>query len=285
MVVLQVLRTLFPWRVWYQSSWMRRWMEKGVGRFKLLRANNPDWPPANVALLNKDQNPFETFDRNLVERSNRNNEFREDPSIEYLDGFRLRQNPGEVTSWDAVEIALQDLAELATAGSKKALFELPIEQLCGQMGVAMQQALDHPSDHVVLIVCISHLNEPADLANILAPLASILAPANTLTEGSPDKARVALYTAARQKISHRIQRAIDGFQISVGNRWKLILQLAATGIGVVAACIAIYIENESNAGSHSTISILSSGIAVGVLAGFIAPILRDLLSILDTVKK
>jgi hypothetical protein len=38
MVVLQVLRTLFPWRVWYQSSWMRRWMEKGLGRFMLLWA-------------------------------------------------------------------------------------------------------------------------------------------------------------------------------------------------------------------------------------------------------
>jgi hypothetical protein len=232
----------------------------------------------NAALLDKQQDPFEAFDRNLAERSNRNNEFREDPSIEYLDGFRLRQNRGKITSWDAVEIALQDLAELATAGSKKALFELPIEQLCGQMGVAMQQALDHPSDHIVLIVCISHLNEPADLANILIPI-------DALTEPGLDKTRIALYTAARQKMSHRIQRAIDGFQIFIGNRWKLVLQLAATGISVVVACIAIYIQNKSNVGGHSTINILGSGIAVGVFAGFIAPILRDLLSVLDTVKK
>jgi|HubBroStandDraft_5_1064220.scaffolds.fasta_scaffold38049_3 hypothetical protein len=286
MVILQVFKDLLPWRAWFQSSWMRRWMAKGYDRFTVMRKNNTNGSSEDVSSDPFIKDPFAAFDRNLIDRTRRNTEFRDMPTMEYFDRFQFSEMREPVSSWDAVDVALQDLADLATAGSKKALFELPIEQLCGQMVAAMQQALDHANDHVVLIVCLSHLKDLAELGIMLQSVEELSQAAQAPSQGpSQASTRVAIYTSARQRVSHRIQRAIDGFQISVGGRWKLILQLAAIAISVSVSWIAISSESRSGEIHASAMQTVGSGIAVGILAGFIAPVLRSVLSLLEGVKK
>jgi len=154
-----------------------------------------------------------------------------------------------------------------------------------QMNSAMQLALEHPENHVVLIVCLSHLRDPTDLGLILQPLGELT---KNVPEGSVEeqiqKERVAAYSAARQRLTHHIQRAVDGFQISIGNRWKFVLQVASILLGIISVFGVLYFEPNVTIRGNIFDTIVTC-LVVGTVAGFAASVIRDVFSILDVVKK
>lgn len=107
-----------------------------------------------------------------------------------------------------------DLIRLATAGDRKAFYDLAIEQLCGQMNAAAQSLLDYPDKYPDLLRCLAALAEPDDIAEVLKPAIS----------GQPKPQAM---VDARARVIHQVQRSIDGFQISAGFRWKWILQISS----------------------------------------------------------
>jgi len=305
---------LFPWRTWFQSGWMRRWLGKGVKRFNKLRAlqanspqlfrppqpppsaqppppglsaSSPQEPPLNPLAANEGWvDPFEAFDKNCHLRMQRNMDLDDEPGIDYLSPERriIPRAAKKEADWDVVEIALQDLADLATAGSKKALLGLPIEQLCGQMNSAMQLALEHPENHVVLIVCVSHLTDPVDLGFLLQPLSGLTRELEEGREKQIQKLKVGVYSAARQRFAHHIQRAVDGFQIFIANRWKFVLQLSSIGLGILAVFGVLYFEPGVRIRGNILDTIFTC-VVVGTVAGFVSSVMRDVFSLLDAVRK
>jgi hypothetical protein len=253
MVVLQTFKDLLPWRQWFQKDWMLRWLAQGMPSFRQVEKKMAE-PGAE---------PVPT-----------------------VPAFRQSVTGKESTHFsdsEGVIVALADLVNLATAGDEKALFELPIEQFCGQTNAALQLALDHPPSHVALIWCLGHLTQSEDLDAVLSPPTATLRKAqNELNES--DRQELDKYTNARVRLSHQLQRAIDGFQVATGSRWKLIFQMASIGISLALAFVAMLFAGAEYFREKPVEAIVTC-VGIGLAAGFIGPVSRDLLSALQSFKK
>src|SRR5690348_4286135 len=186
--------------------------------------------------------------------------------------------------------AQADLVHLATAGDAGALYSLPIEQLCGQVNAATQVLLDYPSLHWNLLRCLASEAQPSDLALINPPDPAAHAarkmllrkPAVTLTDAEHNQ--VDDYVAARNRVSHQIQRAVDALQISVSFRWKFWMQLASillsAALGVATLLIGnAYFDMHLTPARECALIILTA-----ILSGFLAPVARDLVAALEQIR-
>ncbi|MGC2467576.1 MAG: hypothetical protein WA517_20450 [Candidatus Acidiferrum sp.] len=172
---------------------------------------------------------------------------------------------------------MRDLVKLATAGDANALFNLPIEQLCGQMNAAVQLALEHPDNHVVFLWCIGRFAKPDDFDLILDPPLEQLRRSQAGPE-SADREKLDNYAGARARISQRLQRAVDGFQIAAGSNWKLVLQSASIILSMLLAYLALHFNPGSTELHAKAGGRFLTVLGVGFAGGFIAPIARDILA-------
>jgi len=165
--------------------------------------------------------------------------------------------------------ALHDLIELATTGDAHALFDLPIEQLCGQAAAAASQSLDYPNRHEPLLRCLAASADPADLDLVMnAPQQE-----RAEVEGAGDTARM-LLVDARTRVMHQVQRSIDALQIAAGYRWTWYMQLLAFSLSYVLTVTAVLF-----AGSDDPVGRrLLMAIPLGLIGGFVAPVARDLVA-------
>jgi hypothetical protein len=182
--------------------------------------------------------------------------------------------------------AKTDLVHLTTDCDSAALYSLPIEQLCGQINAASQVILDYPLRHWDLLRCLASQSDPNDLASInppnpatlLARKALLRKPAVTLTDDEHNQ--VDDLVAARNRLSHQIQRAVDALQISIGFRWKFWMQLASIVLSAVLAALAVVASGHPLSSAHAIWFIVLAAIFSGVLA----PITRDLAATIEQVR-
>jgi len=198
--------------------------------------------------------------------------------------------------------AEQELTLLATGGDKSALYRLPVEQLCGQVIAAAQAAMDSPRLYVNLLACLGGTSvveyqrretvlqyfpesggtstiRRLDLDWVFNPPVEDLRAAQMHMSGpEPNQGwnqdNLDLYKAARNRVSQRIQRSVDGLQIYLGSWWKLSMQLGALMLSfVIATGIGPYLS-QGPGGSWGF------KIAAAFVGGFLAPVFRDVLSVL-----
>ena len=156
--------------------------------------------------------------------------------------------------------AERDLLKLAVDGDASALYDLQIEQMCGQFTAAIQIVLEFPALHSDLLKITASQARTADLALVIAG-------SNPPTQDFLD---------ARNRVTHQCQRAIDAFQITAGFRWKWILQIASIALSVVLVWVAMTMRGKN----VNAVSIIVSAL----LAGFLAPVAKDLLAVLDKAR-
>jgi hypothetical protein len=156
-----------------------------------------------------------------------------------------------------------DLLILAVDGDPRALYDLQIEQLCGQFTAAIQIVLEFPETHLDLLAVTASKSAPSDIRIILKP---------------PPNPPPSQFLDARTRITHQCQRAIDAFQIATGFRWKWVLQLASIVISAALAWIAL--RSGTSGIKPNLVSITISSI----LAGFLAPVAKDLLAVLQKAR-
>lgn len=166
-----------------------------------------------------------------------------------------------------VETACDDLVRLATTGDAHALFDLPIEQLGGQVSSAAAQALDYPARHEDLVRCLAASAAAADVDAVLDSPGS----------AAPGDVEAAATIDARTRVMHQVQRGIDALQISLGFRWKWILQLAAFGVSYAIAVAAVTTSRAPAPAATTLLSALLSAVPLAIAGGFIAPVARDLI--------
>lgn len=164
--------------------------------------------------------------------------------------------------------ALNQLVELATGGDEHALFELTAEQMVAQMNAAAGAALDYPKKYAKLVMVLSAGADAQDVAAVVG------GPART-TAKDPG----ADYLDARNRVGNRIQRNLDGLQISLSSRWKLWMQIFALVLTVVLILLGIWYANVLNP------STFVAGIFAGIVGGYIAPVTRDLVAALQSLRK
>jgi len=164
------------------------------------------------------------------------------------------------------DAAEEDLIELATGGDERAFFDLASEQLVAQMNAAAQAALDYPKHHRHLLAMISEGAEVADVELVL----------NTALSARESPAQA--YLDARNRVGNRIQRNLDGMQISLSNRWAFWMQ--STALLITIGIIEVAIVGTGNA----TWAAVALGVPIGIIGGYIAPIARDLVAALKSLR-
>ena len=186
----------------------------------------------------------------------------------------------------SVPQAKTDLVHLGAAGDANAFYSLPIEQLCGQINAATQALLDYPARHWELLRCLASQSKPEDLAAINPPdpavqtarKALLRKPAVTLTDNEHNQ--VDDYVAARNRVSHQIQRAVDSLQISVGFRWKFWIQLASIFLSAALAAGALAITGHPLNSSRALCFI----VLAAIFSGLLASVIRDLAATIEQIR-
>lgn len=171
-----------------------------------------------------------------------------------------------------------DLVGLATDGDADAFFDLATEQLCGQMSAAAQIVMEFPQEYADLLHCLTKTVPPKTRALLTAEKGPLSRRFETLKQGvskglAPEEQATKLddLASAKVRMMHQIQRSIDAFQISALYRWKAGFQWASFILCVAIAFIA------SNGGwPHRLV--------IGFIAGFLAPVARDLQAKLQQIK-
>jgi hypothetical protein len=191
------------------------------------------------------------------------------PGIDYLE---ISARP---PSYDDAE---HELITLATAGNSAAFYDLPIEQLCGQMNAAVAVALDYPHRYPGLVSCLGALADPRDVGLAFAPPPAARGSREMLSPN--EAAAVDAFVDARNRLNHVVQRAIDGFQIATGFQWKWLLQLVSIILSGAIATTAYGLYGASR-GFWQGAGVF---FVTGVLGGFLAPVARDLVAALQSLR-
>jgi hypothetical protein len=176
------------------------------------------------------------------------------------------------------KVAEDDLVTLATSGDRAALFDLPIEQVSGLMNAASQIVLDFPPDHRDLLLCLAAQARPEDLELLLTQGPSATRPRATL--GELERVQ---FVDARNRVTHQLQRSLDGLQISVGFRWKWIIQMLSIVVSAVLVWTGLALFAGDRVGSNFHYFLLY--LLAGLLGGFLAPVARDLVAALQQFRK
>lgn len=169
--------------------------------------------------------------------------------------------------------ALLDLLVLATAADADALFDLEIEKVAGQMNAAAGIVVDYPDLHVNLLRRLAAGARDGDIELLISTGQGGRAALEQLRLNARDEYDI--FLDAKTRVTHQVQRNLDGFQISATFAWKTRLKWAAFVLSVAFAWIAVSI-----AGKGFLVSL-----PIGIAAGFFAPIARDLVAVLDKAKR
>lgn len=191
--------------------------------------------------------------------------------------------------------AEKDLVKLTTDGDYAAFYGLEIEKLCGQVNAATQALFDFPARHVDLIRCLASQANPADLEELLPvpgqdrshpSYKSIRERVAVLQQSDPNDSNAAAaignLNEARARVIRQVQRSIDGLQISAGASWKWLLQWWTFGLSVVLTLFGLIYENGSGVPSGGSMMVF---FFTAVMAGFIAPVARDLVAALEKARE
>jgi len=176
--------------------------------------------------------------------------------------------------------AEESLVRLATAGDDDALYSLEVDKLAGQINAAARMALDSPQGNRDLIYCLAAQADSDDLTKVLNPPASVSASASD-AEKKQARDQAASYLEAKNRVATHIQRTLDGFQIMLDYQWKYWNQKWAFGLNF-AFVMALLLVNSYRAGGYRTDT--PAYLLVALLGGFVAPVTKDLVSALETLK-
>lgn len=197
----------------------------------------------------------------------------------FADGAREAQKHFAATLQDPAGVSVnprrawKDLIALSVDGDENALFNLSIEQLCGQMSAAFQVVLDYPKQYRDLLLIAGSFSAALDMNEIL----NSDRPAIARGDGPPTMDQIR-WADARNRVTHQLQRAVDGFQIATGYRWTFLMKIASFVVSGILAALAVQTKGGGIA-SHIGVILFTA-----VLAGFLAPIARDLAATIQKLR-
>ncbi len=205
-------------------------------------------------------------------------------------------NKPEVTSPQKDPVA--ELVKLAVTSDSRALFDLSIEQLCGQMAAAIDPVLDAPLEQRALLHGLAGesgvdevnryvtawqnwRNRPKESKSQSsgADMQGLSEPSKGDSEAKSEPSEIDIqFLDARNAVSRRIHRNIDGFQILVSTNWKRMLRIGAVIIAGVLSCYG-------TAEITDLRSRLFFVFAGGIMAGFIATVARDIVAGIEKLRR
>lgn len=191
----------------------------------------------------------------------------------WLRRFWLYRNADEhEISREHADEALTKLVILATAGDDKALFNLPVEQLIGQLNAAVQSLLDRPGDP-----------EYANLLHIIAPYAGEDVKA-LLGPRPKTKGKLTHYVDSRNRVAQQVQRSLDALQIAMGYRWTWLLRFLSVFVSAVIIYTSLRVYGGDKFWGEAGLANILYAVVVSILGGFLAPVARDLFAAIQSLR-
>jgi hypothetical protein len=181
---------------------------------------------------------------------------------------------------DAPDLLEDDLVRLAADGDRNSFYNLPIEQLCGQLNSAAQSVLDHPEEHPQLLSYLAAKAEPEDIAKVVSCSLMYRQKSGSKLNDDDQQAAFTDCVDARNRVAHQVQRAIDALQLSAGNRWKFWIQIFSIALSGLVAIFTVPLFADVSDERRIGLTLL-----VALLGGFFAPVARDLFAGLQSLGK
>jgi hypothetical protein len=172
--------------------------------------------------------------------------------------------------------AYQQFLQLATGGDARPLFHLPVSGLMGQVSMAVRIALLFPNDfHDLLKKLVTTTEGLKDLEAIR----------QAARPGSSPAASVDI-DQARVRVGHFLERAIDAKQVAMAHDWEWWNKGAGYVVSMIVTAVAFYSYFVLVAkGAQQPGWLLVTVLPLSIVAGFIAPIAKDLVKALESVAK
>ena len=169
---------------------------------------------------------------------------------------------------------IAELMLLMGSTNRVSLFDLPIDQLCGQIGAAVETAIVNPRRYRRL------------LRAMLGGESEVLRKLTAKRAASPISSEQDDLDQDRNTVSYQIQRRIDGFQIATAADWKRWLRMVAIYISGVIGIIATVAHGTFSPSDPSNWPKLVIAFVIsGLAAGFLASMFRDLAAIVEKLRQ
>ena len=152
----------------------------------------------------------------------------------------------------------EELVKLAGGGVKSSFYSLPYEQLCGQIGSAIQSELEYPVKSKILGVFILPFGE-ADYKELLKGY-----------QKNNDKEKTN-YMYSKQRVRYYAEKGLDELQICLSSFWNKVNYLISFVISFCIICLLIITPNQY----YFRFNDLLLCIVVGFASGLIAPFIRE----------
>lgn len=177
-------------------------------------------------------------------------------------------------AWLELEAALgttslqtKDLGMYQQTRNLRYFFDLPLEQLTGQISAAAELALSKPYDYQNLLKGLLHPQGTEQLGIVI-------------DAGVPEPGEEsALVIEARNHVGLLLQRAIDSMQIVIGHRWRWLLRALALCISFPIAVIGTQYAGIDGL-DRAVVTILST-----LLGGFFAWVARDVIAVIERLRR
>ena len=171
---------------------------------------------------------------------------------------------------------------LATDCDVDAFFSLEIEKLCGEWNAAIQIVLDSPQQYPDFFSCVAARALHPDFEVVYdRAFPTVLPPIleAKLSEADQQHRHDSRqhFLDARTRVSHQIQRGVDAFQITTAFRWKWLFQVASFVLSFALAAAAMELATKD---LHPAQTIIWAAVA-----GFLAPVARDLLAAVQKLRQ
>ena len=147
----------------------------------------------------------------------------------------------------------------------------PIEQLAAQLASAADIALSRPKDNAGLLWALAG-EDGAKMVEEHLRLADL--PIGISTDE---------LFASRQGLSNTIQRRLDGFQVHAGNLWRSDLRLFAVLVSGGLAALGVMVFSDWQ--KEFACTTLAFVLVVGLLGGLLASIARDLVAVVERLRR
>ncbi|MBI4427575.1 MAG: hypothetical protein HY562_00475 [Ignavibacteriales bacterium] len=170
---------------------------------------------------------------------------------------------------------IDQLVRLSTAGNSYALFQLSIEQLCGQLLAAVQTIMNDPARYRLLL---NSIVGEQRLDSAMKDDIDTIAPSLKVKSFKAKKSDEKKYLAARSRIHSAIQRSIDALQISAGIEWRAWMKFAAT---VLSGLIIVLTVSIATMPVGLKVMLV---LVVAPVAGYASSILRDAIAVIEKLR-
>ena len=170
---------------------------------------------------------------------------------------------------------LDELLRLTTAeGADRpevslAFFDLPLEQLCGQISAGAERAIVDPRSHGPILLRLANAAGEEDVLELFKA---------HYQQPPTDKGADERYVRARARVEERVRRSIDCLQIESGFYWRRRLRGLAVALAAVLGLTAALVASQ-------WLASVPAALATGFISGFFAMLARDLTAIVERLRR